>query len=299
MAVATVLGALAVVLAVAGPAAATYSVTPGSTTLSANRLARGIVKRMTSTGGAVKYKTSSAALLGGNEAKAPGNKYYQYAGFTGASTSLVDSNGSGLVLASGRATNFFDGQYAALNTSTGTGETTDSGYLEPWDDNSNPASDNYLDGLVLVNSVALQFVADLPVGTVSIPYAFCSDRPASAIGAVYDLVTITVRSNSVTASPTNNNNIAYLLATSPATYDFDEYLYMVSGARFDANVVPTVATGLSLSLNKNISYCQTQLQADYTVTTAGLYAFQLTATRQQELGNVAHASSYLLVSAGT
>src|SRR5690242_18632451 len=87
---ATLVVLAAAVLTAVAPAFAAVSLVSGYASVSPNRLARGVTKRMKSTGGTVLYQADSGTLSGGNEAASPGNKYLQFGIFTGLNTSVVD-----------------------------------------------------------------------------------------------------------------------------------------------------------------------------------------------------------------
>jgi hypothetical protein len=303
------LGAL-VLAVLAMRADATATLTPGSTSYSAQKLARGVVKNMLSTGGLPRYVTDSASLVGGDETNGASRKFLQFGTYTtDAGTPLaVDGAGTGLILASGRVTNLFTGARQPLGA---TATLVDNpAFIDRWLNVTTQA--NQLaraaigGGTRMANSVSLFFNVSLPAGNLTVNYAFCTDRELAAVGSVYDIVLMTVRNTSVAASPFVNFNFAYITGVpndgNPLSGPSNGTVlpYTICTRRFSAaSQKGVVVNGTSIGLPTNVTFCQTQIVATYVVPTTGTYTMQVTASRQNEAANLIGTSSFLLAAGCT
>jgi hypothetical protein len=223
-------------------------------------LGRGIVKKLSSTGGALVYKPGSAVILGNTRPGTGVNKNKQTGFFTGASPSLVDASGLGVVLTSGPASNIQTGAQIPFSPSTqfGTNEPLFDGIII---DNLEFLNSSW------VNGVSIQFDVDAPVGIVSGNYAYCTQRSVDSFGNSYDLAMVTV---APAGTPNLETNVLLFQGNTSTGRE------MVVQYRFSLDGDNGGAPGPSYGLSNNFTRCLAQQTFGVNITQAGTYTFRYT-----------------------
>ena len=179
-----VAAATALLAAAASTVAAAPSVTSN---VAAAVLAKGVVKKLSSSGGTVSYVSGSASLLGPSGAANNPNKNVMSGYFTGAAATLVDNSGKGVVLTAGPVSNLQTGLQSLFSPTRASSAVTDD-FLETVTINESTYTS-------WANSITLQFNVTVPAGTLTGTYAFCTDRAESSLTNAYDLALVTIESN--------------------------------------------------------------------------------------------------------
>ena len=252
------------------------------------RMIKGIVKRMSSTGGPVTYVENSGSCYmdPGGDGPWPTRLTRENATglFVGASVAdgvtLVDSYGDGVVLSTAPVVNLELGtQY--INT-------------------NGVSNKNGIDSLLLelkpvkfdwYNSIALDFNITAPAGNLSIPFAFCTTRAPSSFGSTYDAAVIGI------GGPGLAKRIN--LATTAPRIDTDTNVYMTVYQRFGLSPIDG-QPGYNFDLSTDITRCVNNLATNVNLV-GGTYNLRISVQVQNGItapaGSIVQA--YLLLSAGT
>ena len=255
---------LAAVLAVA---AAGPTVT---TNLGASTLAKGLVKKLSSTGGSIKFVSGSASILGNFLTYPSVNANYQIGYFTDASATLVDSTGKGIILTAGPAANMQTGSAA---TFTGTTKSVTK-EIDPLFSTTVMGDGNTYSSWV--NSVGISFQVTLPAGNLTGVYDFCTERPTGAYSNSFDLAIVSINSTSQSFPATNV--LLYNGATA-STNEISVYTRFSNDGDSDNGGQPGTTYGLST----NITRCLGSQYYTVVIPTAGTYTIQYSVANQ---GNV-------------
>jgi len=240
-------------------------VLPGSD-ITAETLAKAIIRRMTTDGGVVQY-AGNAVIQGAT----PLPYDRQFASYTGASPLLVvDSDGEGVAFGTQPVEAVFTGVKTLFNNAN------------PPNSGSNAQSgtpgvgtlDQAFDSAGYLNYVYVAFDAVIPAGELTINYAFCTARVNPGDG-ITDAMAISLEGTAGTSYAYTN----LIPGPTPGSLQTTGYLAIHDPPL--ANWVPATDVGLS---GTTTTSCLAEAQATTMLTVAGTYTVRITIAQNGNFG---------------